>query len=147
MPLHILRPFLLCLPILAFTACKKKEEPKKSTRRLREEALQKMSAEHQAVKAFTDAMRGVLEWQQTQPLIQTAAERQAQTTALVRRMAAVPIQNLPPDLRKAWSDMLTVWQQFATQPQLSEAQRQQSSRTAEELNRQLAAVGIVDLHF
>lgn len=138
----------LILPglLLLSPACKKKEE-KKSARRQHEEALQKTNAEHKAVKAFADGIRGVFEWQQAQPLVQSETDRRTLATALAQRMAQVPAKDLPSDLQHAWSAMLAAWQALAAQPQLSDAQRQQGTDAAAELNRQLLAVGVVDLHF
>lgn len=143
---RVFRMLLLCLPVLFCAACKKKEE-KKSSRRLREEALLKATAEHSKVKAFTDGVRGVFEWRQTQPATLSEADRRALASALAQRMAQVPAKDLPPDLQNAWAAMLTAWQSLAAQPQLTDAQRQQGARAAAELNRQLAAAGVIDLHF
>ena len=144
---RVTRWMLLGSLLLLSPACKKKKEEQKSARRLREEALQKNTAEHKAVKAFADGIRGVFEWRQTQPLLQSETDRRTLAAALAQRMAQVPAKDLPPDLQSAWSAMLAAWQALAAQPQLSDAQRQQGTDAAAELNRQLLAVGVVDLHF
>ena len=142
--LKSLRVFLL-LPVLCL-ACKKKPE-QKSTRRLHEEALEANTRDHVAVKKFADAVREVFQWRQSQPIIQSEAERRALTKELAQKLETMPTENLTEDLRLAWKKMRECLRTAATTPTLSDAQRQQGAEAAAELNRQLAARGVLDLHF
>jgi hypothetical protein len=144
MLLKLLRVCLL-LPLLG-VACKKKEE-QKSSRRLREEALEANTRDHVAVKKFADAVREVFQWRQSQPVIQSEAERQVLAKELALRLNNMPTENLPDHLVKAWRAMRESLRAAAKSPTLSEAQRQQGAQAAAELNRQLAARGVLDLHF
>ena len=135
----------LLVPLLG-VACKKKEE-QKSSRRLREEALEANTRDHIAVKKFADAVREVFQWRQSQPIIHSEAERHALAKELAARLENMPTENLHEDLVKAWRAMRECWRTAASSPTLSDAQRQQGAQAAAELNQQLAARGVLDLHF
>jgi hypothetical protein len=137
--------FALLVPLLG-VACKKKEE-QKSSRRLREEALEANTRDHVAVKKFADAVREVFRWRQSQPMIHAEADRHALAKKLGARLENMPTENLPEDLVKAWRAMRESWRTVANTPTLSDAQRQQGAQAAAELNQQLAARGVLDLHF
>ena len=135
----------LLVPLLG-VACKKKEE-QKSSRRLREEALEANTRDHVAVKKFADAVRAVFRWRQSQPIIHAEADRHALAKELGPRLENMPTENLPEDLVKAWRAMRESWRTAASSPTLNDTQRQLGARAAAELNRQLAARGVLDLHF
>jgi len=135
----------LLVPLLG-VACKKKEE-QKSSRRLREEALEANTRDHVAVKKFADAVRAVFRWRQSQPIIHAEADRHALAKELGARLENMPTENLPEDLVKAWRAMRESWRTAASSPTLNDTQRQLGARAAAELNRQLAARGVLDLHF
>jgi len=135
----------LLVPLLG-VACKKKEE-QKSSRRLREEALEANTRDHVAVKKFADAVREVFLWRQSQPMIHAEADRHALAKELGARLENMPTENLPEDLVKAWRAMRESWRTAASSPTLNDTQRQLGARAAAELNRQLAARGVLDLHF
>lgn len=144
MLLKLLRVSLL-LPLLCL-ACKKKEE-QKSSRLLREEALEANTRDHIAVKKFADAVREVFQWRQSQPAIQSEAQRQALAKELALKLENVPTAYMPDDLAKSWRAMRESLRTAAKNSTLSEAQRQQGAEAAAELNQQLAARGVLDLHF
>ena len=135
----------LLVPLLG-VACKKKEE-QKSSRRLREEALEANTRDHVAVKKFADAVRAIFRWRQSQPIIHAEADRHALAKELGARLENMPTENLPEDLVKAWRAMRESWRTAASSPTLNDTQRQLGARAAAELNRQLAARGVLDLHF
>lgn len=132
---------------LIITGCHKKQpEKSKPSKRQREEAIKQSSEEQTAINAFVSAVREVMLWNQSQPL-STEAERQQTIKALSEKMEKVPAKGLPDDLSKAWSEMLKSWNSLAKATKPDASLVQQGAKAADDLNRQLAARGIVGLKF
>ena len=136
-------------PRRSFTPRLRSAPPRRASisRRLREEALEANTRDHVAVKKFADAVRAVFRWRQSQPIIHAEADRHALAKELGARLENMPTENLPEDLVKAWRAMRESWRTAASSPTLNDTQRQLGARAAAELNRQLAARGVLDLHF
>ncbi len=98
--------------------------------------------EHLAEKTFISALRTAIQWRGTQP--QTPEAHQA----LLQKLSAIPVDDLPPERRAAWHSLLETWQILAqpshpTDPNLQE----QGRKASETLNLMLKAHGDHDLAF
>lgn len=145
--LHRRATALLLGLTLLITGCHKKQPEKpKSSKRQREDAIKQASEEQVAMNAFVSAVREVMVWNQSQP-VSTDAERQQTIKSLAEKMDKVPVKGLPDDLSKAWKEMLKSWQALAKTPKPDTSLVQQGSKAAEELNKRLAARGVVGLMF
>lgn len=136
---------LLCSALI--TGCHKKQPEKtKSSKRQREDAIKQASEEQTAMNAFVTSVREVMVWNQSQP-ITSDAERQQTIKTLAEKMEKVSVKGLPDDLSKAWSQMLKSWQALARTTKPDTSLVQQGAKAADELNRHLAARGVVGLKF
>ncbi len=136
---------LACLA-LAATSCHKKQEKRKPGGKQREEAILKSSAEQAALNRFAVSMREILEWYQTQS-VETDADRRQAVKSLAEKFTKVPVEGLPEDIAKAWAEMLGSWRKLAESRAPDAALRARGAKAAQELNRHLAARGIVGLVF
>lgn len=145
--LHRHATALLLGLMLIITGCHKKQPEKpKTSKRQREDAIKQSSEEQTAINAFVSAVREVMIWNQSQP-VTSDAERQQTIKTLAEKMEKVPVKGLPDDLSKAWSETLKSWQALAKMAKPDASLVQQGTKAADELNRQLAARGVVGLKF
>lgn len=143
-PAHRVALTFLVASVIA--GCHKKQPEKKSSTRQRQDAIAQANKEQTALNAFVAAVREVMVWNQSQPLT-SDAERRRTIETLAGKMEKVPVKGLPAGLSDAWSGMLKSWQSLAKTTKPDAALLQQGSKAADELNRQLAARGVMDLRF
>lgn len=144
---HLHRTTLVLLIATAIAACHKKQpEKKKSSTRLRQEAIAKACEEQAALNAFARSVREVMVWHESQP-VSTDAERQQTIKVLAGKMEKVPVKGLPDDFSEAWKEMLKSWQELARTAKPDAGLVQRGTKAAEELNRQLSVRGVMDLRF
>ena len=127
---------LLCVVL---TGCKK--PPKKK----REEIVVESSREQRRINNFTNALRKVVEWRQTQPVADSEAARTNLIKAVVKKFDQIPMDDLPNDLGKAWKRMMRAWKALAKDSPADKDLIDEGTAAAAELNRLLAECGYPDL--
>ena len=111
------------------------------------EALAQLNKERSAVLKFAQEARKVFEWRLAQPVPSSESERRNLLTELSQRMAKIPADDLPDDLGSPWQRMLQCWKTLAENSNPAPALRETGAQAASELNKNLAARGIVEIRF
>lgn len=119
-----------------------KSKPKKKA-----EAMAQLNKERSAVIKFALEARKVFEWRLAQPVPSSESERRNLLTELSRRMEKIPADDLPDDLDSPWQRMLQCWKSLAENSNPAPTLRETGAQAAAELNKNLAARGIVEIRF
>lgn len=146
---------LCCILAATFLFSCHKSSPPKTGKAKRDENSQRQSSEREAVENFAGALRGVVEWNHAQPPPKDRAAHAALVKEFASRLHAVPAQDLPPEVLRAWKDLNKscegIGAALAKSTPLSadEMKRLQTEgrKAGEKLNQWLASQGFGELHF
>ncbi|MDB6119088.1 MAG: hypothetical protein JWO08_2869 [Verrucomicrobiaceae bacterium] len=145
---------LCIITACAVVGCRKAPPPKPSKAK-REESSVRQSLDRENTKNFANAIRGVMEWHNAQPLPQGQPAHAAVAQEFSKRLQAVPSKGLPPDILGAWQTLQQASQKLATlltasaPPASADLQKvkEEGRKASETLNQWLASQGFGDLHF
>ncbi len=132
-----------------------KSAPPKTGKAKRDETSQRQSSEREAVENFASAIRAVVEWNHAQPPPKDRAAHAALVKEFARRLHAIPVQDLPPEVLQAWKDLNKSCEHIgaaldkAAPPSADEMKALQTEgrKAGEKLNEWLDSQGFGELHF